>query len=214
MENSYKVVYSGGEAEIIEKKSRFIASIRPVKTQEEATEFIEKIKKKCWDARHNCFAYVIGKDIQRFSDDGEPSGTAGKPMLDVLVLNGLHDVCVVVTRYFGGVLLGTGGLIRAYQKAVIQGIEACVILEPVRGELLLIKTDYNGAGKVRHIMEKLEVFQNDVKYTEDVEIEAVVTSDVKNSFIEKITEATNGKMMVTSVNEILFAVYESNLILF
>ena len=147
MENNKKVLYSGSQAEITEKKSRFIATICPVKTEEEAISFISGIKKKCWDARHNCFAYVIGNELQRFSDDGEPSGTAGKPMLDILVSKNIHDVCVVVTRYFGGVLLGTGGLVRAYQKVVNQSLSTCVLLEPLEGELLSIKSDYNSAGK-------------------------------------------------------------------
>ena len=107
----YRTIYQGGEDEIVEKKSRFIATVIPVENEEEALEFIEKTKKKYWDARHNCFAYVIGErgQLQRCSDDGEPNGTAGKPMLDVLLGNELRNVAVVVTRYFGGTLLGTGG---------------------------------------------------------------------------------------------------------
>ena len=118
-ENAYRIVYEGGEGEIIEKKSRFIATVRPIETEEEAIEFIAKMKKKYWDARHNCYAYVAGKnqELQRCSDDGEPNGTAGRPMLDVLLREEIHDAVVVVTRYFGGTLLGTGGLVRAYQKA-------------------------------------------------------------------------------------------------
>ena len=114
MEN-YKIVHRGGQGEIVEKKSRFIATVCPVMSEEEAISFIEKTKKKYWDARHNCHAFVIGErnEISRCSDDGEPSGTAGKPMLDVLLGAGVHNVCVVVTRYFGGTLLGTGGLVRA-----------------------------------------------------------------------------------------------------
>ena len=108
-ENAYRIVYEGGEGEIIEKKSRFIATVRPIETEEEAIEFIAKMKKKYWDARHNCYAYVAGKnqELQRCSDDGEPNGTAGRPMLDVLLREEIHDAVVVVTRYFGGTLLGT-----------------------------------------------------------------------------------------------------------
>ena len=117
MQEEYKTVYRGGEGEIVEKKSRFIATVRPVHSEEEVLAFIEEVKKKYWDARHNCFAYVIGvtNPTLRCSDDGEPAGTAGKPMLDVLTGEGLHDTAVVVTRYFGGTLLGPGGLVRAYQ---------------------------------------------------------------------------------------------------
>ena len=113
----YRVVYEGGEGEITEKKSRFIATVRPVESEEEATTFIAEMKKKYWDARHNCSAFVIGErqELNRCSDDGEPAQTAGRPMLDVLLREGVTNVAVVVTRYFGGVLLGTGGLVRAYQ---------------------------------------------------------------------------------------------------
>ena len=120
MLEQYKTVLEGGEGEIIEKKSRFIATVRPVEKEEEALSFIEEMRKKYWDATHNCYAYVIGErqEVMRCSDDGEPGGTAGKPMLDVLLGEELYNTAVVVTRYFGGTLLGTGGLVRAYSKAV------------------------------------------------------------------------------------------------
>ena len=118
MLEQYRTIYEGGQGEITEKKSRFIATVRLVKTEEEAVKFIEEMKKKYWDATHNCSAYVIGerREIMRCSDDGEPQGTAGKPMLDVLLGEELYNTAVVVTRYFGGTLLGTGGLVRAYSK--------------------------------------------------------------------------------------------------
>ena len=121
---SYKVVYAGGEGEIIEKKSRFIATVRPVECEEEAAAFIGAIKKQYWDATHNCSAFTIGRnhELTRCSDDGEPSGTAGRPMLDVLLREDIHNAAVVVTRYFGGTLLGTGGLVRAYQKSTQAGL--------------------------------------------------------------------------------------------
>ena len=120
MVDSYKILYKGGSGELVEKKSRFIADLRPVASEEEALEYIEEIRKKYWDARHHCFAYIIGDRGQsaRCSDDGEPSQTAGKPMMDVLAGEELHDVCAVVTRYFGGTLLGTGGLVKAYGGGV------------------------------------------------------------------------------------------------
>ena len=119
----------------MEKKSRFIATVRSVKTEEEALAFIEEMKKKYWDASHNCSAYVIGErnEIQRCSDDGEPGQTAGRPMLDVLLGEEIHDVCAVVTRYFGGTLLGTGGLVRAYSKATQEGLANSCILEKCLG---------------------------------------------------------------------------------
>lgn len=147
-QNGYKVVYQGGSGEIEEKKSRFIATVRPVESEEEAAAFIAEMKKKYWDARHNCSAFVIGRnqELTRCSDDGEPSGTAGRPMLDVLLREGIHNAAVVVTRYFGGTLLGTGGLVRAYQGSVQAGLANCVVIEKRQGQVLEIGTDYNGMG--------------------------------------------------------------------
>ena len=144
-----KTVYSGGEAEIVEKKSRFIATVRPVSSEEEAVAFIAEMKKKYWDARHNCSAFVIGdrQEMSRCSDDGEPAQTAGRPMLDVLLREDIHNVAVVVTRYFGGVLLGTGGLVRAYQKSVQEGLAASVIIDKKEGRRLSVGTDYTGDRK-------------------------------------------------------------------
>ena len=126
MAENYKIIYKEGTGELVEKKSRFIAQIRPVKSEEEALAFVEETRKKYWDARHNCYAYIIKGEgatpTARCSDDGEPSQTAGKPMLDVLMGEELIDVCAVVTRYFGGTLLGTGGLVRAYSGAVKEGL--------------------------------------------------------------------------------------------
>ena len=141
--NGYRAVYEGGQGEIVEKKSRFIATVLPIETEEEALEFIAKMKKKYWDARHNCYAYVTGDkgQIQRFSDDGEPQGTAGKPMLDILNSYGLTDCLLVVTRYFGGTLLGTGGLVRAYTDATRAGIENSDIVEKIPGRRVDIAMD-------------------------------------------------------------------------
>ena len=140
---AYRVIYKGGEGEIVEKKSRFIATIKPVESEEEAVTFINEMKEKYWDARHNCSAFVIGanQELTRCSDDGEPVQTAGRPMLDVLLKEGVTNVAVVVTRYFGGVLLGTGGLVREYQKAVQEGLEASRIIEKRSVILLYINTD-------------------------------------------------------------------------
>ena len=129
MQPPIRYLYSGGQGEITEKRSRFIATLAPVTTEEEAVSFIEAQKKRYWDARHNCTAFLIGpaNELTRCSDDGEPPHTAGRPMLDVLLHEEMHDVCVVVTRYFGGILLGTGGLTRAYRDAVTAGLANCVI---------------------------------------------------------------------------------------
>ena len=138
-----KILYKGGEGELIEKKSRFIATTRPVESEEEALAFIAEMKKKYWDATHNCSAFVIGdrQQIQRCSDDGEPQGTAGRPMLDVLLGEDIHNMAVVVTRYFGGTLLGTGGLVRAYSKSVQVGLEASEVIEKRSGVLLKMAAD-------------------------------------------------------------------------
>ena len=144
MLSEYKAIYEGGQGEIVEKKSRFIAPVKEIESEEDALLFIEDTKKKYWDARHNCFAYVLGErhETARFSDDGEPGGTAGKPMLDVLLGEDIHNVAVVVTRYFGGTLLGTGGLVRAYSGAVKAGLAESTIITKISGAKLHIETDY------------------------------------------------------------------------
>lgn len=190
----YDTVTEFGEDEIIEKKSRFIAHVKPVETEEEALEFIEKNKKQYWDARHNCFAFVIGKnnEIVRFSDDGEPSGTAGKPILEVLQKMELHNVVVVVTRYFGGVLLGTGGLVRAYTdstKAGIMAAKPCTMAPMVQ---IQTKVDYSTYGKLKYILEQNRAPILSEVYEMDVEISFAVRFEDKNRMIKLLTEATNG----------------------
>lgn len=145
----YKTVLEGGTGEIIEKKSRFIATVRPVRNEEEALAFLEEMRKQYWDARHNCYAYSVGRNREytRCSDDGEPSGTAGRPMLDVILGEDIYNIAVVVTRYFGGVLLGTGGLVRAYSKAVQEGLSESLLIEKKKGISLKVTTDYTGIGK-------------------------------------------------------------------
>ena len=153
MVEHYKIIYEGGEGELVEKKSRFIAQIAPVKTEEEALAFVEEIRRQHWNARHHCYAYIIGERGQtaRCSDDGEPSQTAGKPMMDVLEGEELHDVCAVVTRYFGGTLLGTGGLVRAYSGALKEGLKNCVAVEKRLGVQMEAEADYNHVGKLQYI---------------------------------------------------------------
>lgn len=214
MSDSYKIVYKGGEGEIIEKKSRFIAYVKPVNTQEEANDFIESIKKKNWDARHNCSAVVIGEnnEFSRCSDDGEPSSTAGKPMLEVLINEGIHNVAVVVTRYFGGVLLGTGGLVRAYQAAVKDGLNNSVIVEKQKGAKYKIVTDYNGIGKVQYIIASLDIFTISTEYTENVHIEVMVNCSKEKEFTEKIVEGTNAKAAITKIEETGYIIVDNQVI--
>ncbi len=190
-----KIVCQGGVGEIVEKKSRFIANVFPVHSEEEALEYITQIRKKHYDARHNCFAYVIGEknETERCSDDGEPSGTAGRPMMDVITGQGLHDVLVVVTRYFGGTLLGTGGLVRAYSAAVKAGLENCSIQEKRKGHLMILKTDYNGLGKIQYIAANMEIEEKESVYGEGVELTYLVPVEKVEAFEREITEKTGGR---------------------
>ena len=178
-ENSYKAVYQGGSGEIEEKKSRFIATIRPVESEEEAVSFIAEMKKQYWDARHNCSAFIIGRnqELTRCSDDGEPSGTAGRPMLDVLLKEGIHNAAVVVTRYFGGTLLGTGGLVRAYQRSVQEGLKNCVVIEKNQGRILEIGTDYNGMGKIQYLLGNEKIAVLDTVYSDEVKMTVIVPEE-------------------------------------
>lgn len=213
---SYKTVYSGGEAEIVEKKSRFIASVQPVKTEEEALEFIEKIKKKNWNATHNCFAYAIGErsEIQRCSDDGEPSGTAGKPMLDVLMGGELHNVVVVVTRYFGGTLLGTGGLVRAYSKSVQEGLAQSTVITKYHGCKLNIDTDYTSLGKIQYILGQRGLTILDSIYTDKVTVEVLVPEDLYEEVVSEIVEGTNGQAGIEKEKDCYFAKVNKEMMIF
>lgn len=203
----YKIVFEGGEDEIIEKKSRFIATVIPADSEEEALTFIEAMKKKYWNATHNCFAYVIGQrnELQRCSDDGEPSGTAGRPMLDVLLGEGVHNVAVVVTRYFGGTLLGTGGLVRAYSASTQAGLAAAKIITKIKGFKLSVKTDYNGLGKIQYILGQRGIKILDSVYAENVELEVLIPEDEVKSVQAEITEGTNGRARQTLGDECWFA---------
>lgn len=207
MAEECKIVYQGGEGEIVEKKSRFIATVVPVETEEEALSFIEATRKKYWDARHNCFAYVIGErnELARCSDDGEPQGTAGKPMLDVLLGNGIHNAAVVVTRYFGGVLLGTGGLVRAYSGAVKAGIASSVIITRIQGVKLEIRTDYTGLGKIQYILGQRGIRMLNSEYTDIVRLEVLLAEEIKEQVKAEITEGTNGQAELCEAEKLWFA---------
>ena len=215
MESKLQIVYEGGTGEIVEKKSRFIGHVLPVETEEEAIEFIEKLKKQYWDARHNCFAYVLGErqQIQRCSDDGEPSGTAGRPMLDVLLGMRLTNVVVVVTRYFGGTLLGTGGLVRAYQKSTQIALENSVVLEKCTGNQVLVKTDYNGIGKLQYIAATMELHTIHTEYAGDVTVEMLLPEEQKDAYIKKVTEATSGRAIIEIGDSIFYGKTDNGIII-
>ena len=193
MTEQYKTVYEGGEGELVEKKSRFIATVRPVKTEEEANQFVEEMRKKYWDARHNCWAFILGErqEFKRCSDDGEPSQTAGKPMMDVLTGAGLTDVAVVVTRYFGGTLLGTGGLVRAYSGAVQEGLKNSTVITKYLGVKLSVTTDYNGVGKLQYLFGQKEIPILSAEYTDKVVFTVLVESSRIQEIKKAITEATS-----------------------
>lgn len=216
MLKQYKTVYCGGEAEIIEKKSRFIATVCPVKSEEEAIAFIESMRKKYWNATHNCFAYVIGEQfqMQRCSDDGEPSGTAGKPMLDVLLGEEIHDVVVVVTRYFGGTLLGTGGLVRAYSGATKEGLLASKVITKVHGQKLSVQTDYTGLGKIQYILGQRGLTTLNSVYTDKVELEVLIPEDEISGVMAEITEGTNGQAILQLSEECYFAMIDGQMKIF
>lgn len=195
----YKMIEYGGRGEIEEKKSRFIAHVSAVSSEEEALAFIESKKKEFWDAKHNCYAYILGEQGQtmRFSDDGEPSGTAGKPILEVLANSGLRNAAVVVTRYFGGTLLGTGGLVRAYTQAAQAGLAASKVCTMHYGYALNVQTDYNGIGRLQYLLGQRKIPIDASEYTEQVTIQIKVPYEEKDSLIREVTEATAGKAAVT-----------------
>ena len=209
-------MYKGGQGEITEKKSRFIATVRPVESEDEAVSFINETKKKYWDARHNCSAFVIGKrqELTRCSDDGEPAGTAGRPMLDVLIKENIHNAAVVVTRYFGGVLLGTGGLVRAYQQATKAGLSASEIIEKKDGAVLFIRTDYTGIGRLQYLFAQEKITVMDTAYEADVLVKAVIPENDKKRIEKTIIEQTNGTAKLEWGDEVTFAEYDGEVLLF
>lgn len=194
----YQTVYHGAGAEIVEKKSRFIAEVFPISTEEEALEILEKVKKQYWDARHHCWAYVIGEQRiqERCSDDGEPSGTAGKPILEVIRGKKLRNVLVVVTRYFGGTLLGTGGLVRAYTQAAQEGLACSTIITKITGFKLKIMTDYTGLGKIQYLLGQSGIPVFGSEYTEKVTLFVLIPEAEERRLIAAVTEATNGQAVI------------------
>ena len=191
--SSYKTLHDFGSDEIIIEKSTFIGYAKPIKTEEEAVEFVNEIKKKHKDATHNVWAYTVGPtmNIQRYSDDGEPQGTAGIPTLEVIKKEDLRDVVVVVTRYFGGIKLGAGGLVRAYKKGAKVGLEAAKIIEKVMYKEVKIKIDYNQLGKVQNEIMNLGYFIKDTIYEDNVEI-------IVYSKLEEVEALTSRMIDITS----------------
>lgn len=191
-----KIILETKETEIVEKKSRFIANIAAVASEEEAIEFIEKIKKKYYDARHNCYAYIIGDkgDKKKCSDDGEPQRSAGMPMMEVLENQGYFDIVVVVTRYFGGTLLGVGGLIRAYQGAVIEGLNASVSGEIHEGFRAKYRFGYDFYGKIKYIAESENIVVEDTLFDENVTMSLIFEAGESERMQKKLVEETNANI--------------------
>jgi uncharacterized YigZ family protein len=191
----YNTVKGYGENEINIERSRFIAYVNRAETEEEAQAFIADIKKKHWNANHNCSAYMIGENnlIQKANDDGEPSGTAGVPMLEVLKKRDLKDTVVVVTRYFGGIKLGAGGLIRAYGKATSEGLNATGIVERKLMRIIKTKIDYTWLGKVENEIRSSHYQLKEIHYLDAVEVEVYVEEAAKAQYAEWMIELTNGQ---------------------
>ena len=214
--DKYYIVSKGGEGEITEKKSRFIAHVLPVESEEEALLQIENIKKKYWDARHHCWAYVLGRNpaAERMSDDGEPAGTAGKPILEVIRGRKLTDVLVIVTRYFGGTLLGTGGLVRAYTSAAIDGLEHSESITRIHGIKLLIRAEYTDLGKIQYLLASRDVIQLDPVYTDKVELMALVPVEQMKGLKADLMEGTNGQVVLDETVQCWFAQTEDGIRIF
>jgi uncharacterized YigZ family protein len=199
MLSHYYTVKGYGEHEIIIQKSRFICYTARVTTEEDAQAFIQQIKKKNYNATHNCSAYLIGEhnQIQKANDDGEPSGTAGVPMLEVLKKKELKDTVVVVTRYFGGIKLGAGGLIRAYGKSVSEGLQAVGIVERKLYLVMNITMDYTWLGKVENELRTSPYIVKEIHYLNDVKVETYVEEGLKETFFNWIVDMTNGQTEIT-----------------
>ena len=191
----YRTIAAPVSASFVEKKSEFIAQLFPARTQEEAVEAIEEVRKQHRRARHNVYAYLLRDgNASRYSDDGEPQGTAGMPILDVLQKNGLTDVCCVVTRYFGGVLLGTGGLIRAYTNAAKEALSVCRLGELTEGVHAFLDVDYNYVGKVQYICAQNDITIVNTEYADGVTFELMMENAARNVLEKNMTEMSSGKI--------------------
>ena len=207
MAKDYKTVLENASDEFVEKRSRFIGYCKPVKTEQEAIDFINEKRSEHWNATHNVYAYSLREgNIKRYSDDGEPSGTAGMPVLDVIVKNEIFDVVVVVTRYFGGVLLGTGGLVRAYSHGSKIAVEAA---KPVIMQNCLVceaRCAYIQYGKVSSLIIGVGAAVDDTVYESDVLVKFHIKPDLLGTLNKKLADATSGEVTVEQKDEQYFAV--------
>ena len=196
----YFITSEKGQGEVVEKKSRFIAHVIPIASEEEALETIEALKKEYWDARHNCYAFCLGanNEVQRFSDDGEPQGTAGKPILEVLLNKNVHNTLILVTRYFGGTLLGTGGLIRAYGQAAVEGLKNAEIQAVFDGVSFDLAVDYESIGKIKYNMVQFGVGDAEEEYTDGVTLKIRMKKADFDKFKTSVIDATSGKAVFSN----------------
>lgn len=210
---AYITIRDRGEDSFEEKKSEFIGYAKRVETEEEAKEFVNEIKSMHKQARHNCWAYVIGENygIQRYSDDGEPQGTAGIPILEVMKKQGITDCCVVVTRYFGGILLGAGGLTRAYTKGASIAVKAGGVVEKVKGSKVSISIDYDFIGKIQYLCGQNNWHIEDSEYTDKVVVHIFAENSIIETIEKEVTEATNGKASIEKSEEGIYFKEENRL---
>ena len=214
--DAYHTVYRGGLGEIVEKKSRFIAEVFPVTSEEEAMQYLEEARKRYWDARHHCWAYVLGRNpsAERMSDDGEPAGTAGKPILEVIRGRQITDVLVIVTRYFGGTLLGTGGLVRAYTASAAEGLKHSEIITRFHGFKLRIAADYTSLGKIQYLLAQRKICILESVYTDRVELIVLVPDEEEGALFKEIMDGTNGQAVLEKEQECWFAQTEDGMKIF
>ena len=201
MYEAYKAVYEGKTGELVEKKSRFIATVFSIESEEEALEKVAEMKKKYWDAKHNCYAYVLGQnqELMRFSDDNEPQGTAGKPMLDVLLGEGVHYTVAVVTRYFGGTLLGTGGLVRAYTKGAKIAIDAAGKSMKRVWTVLYVPCPYTYYERMKLEVEAFGGVIRKTDFGSEVELEILIAQPKTQAFLDRLTDMTAGTVEALEV---------------
>lgn len=210
---SYRTIRNFGEDSFDEKKSEFIGYAKRVESEEEAKAFVAEIKNKHKQATHNCWAYVVGKNmgIQRYSDDGEPQGTAGIPILEVMKKSGITDCAIVVTRYFGGILLGAGGLTRAYTKGASISIKSAGIVEKVDGLKLTAKLDYDLFGKIQYICAQNNWHIEDTEYTDSVTISILAENGIVETIEGEFINSTNGKILIEKSEEGVYFKEENRL---
>lgn len=210
---SYTTVRNYGEDRFIEKKSEFIGYAKRCENEEEAKAFINEIKAMHKQATHNCYAYVIGENmgIQRYSDDGEPQGTAGIPILEVMKKSNVTDCAIVVTRYYGGILLGTGGLTRAYTKGASIAIKAAKVVEKVKGQKLLFTMEYDMLGKIQYIFNEKNWHIEDIEYTDKVVLSTISEVSIVEEIEKEIIEASSGKILISKEDKDIYFKEENRL---